>query len=525
MLPNFAGEQIGPRLNSFNGWTALSLLVLIWLGAVLCADITRPWISAIDYNGAVWSQSAHNILRAGLIETSGASSGFYFGPLPIPASGYYLHHPPLLHLAIAALFALLGEHEWVARMVPISCSLASVVLLWLLVRRCVGVRSATLSAAVFASLPMELRYGKMVNFEPVVLMLMLGALWSIRNWSLSSDFRWKVAAMGFVLTGLWVDWAMYLFVLALCICWFLRRDLQCRRFAGLLLVTALLSALLYLLRIRLLRSDAWTNLLDAFLCRVGCGDGRHFSELDWTKRIVSSLEIHFLPVSWVLAAFGSALVIRYKEHNAGLRWLGFACSTIFVMDVLFLGVFQNDSYIHQYIGFYLIAPISIMAGVALDRLTAWAGSLFARRMAHTIASGVICLLLAIVAVRGERRANALAWQFRILDYKSQEPADLIPDLGEAIRGNFSPGTQVLCNFLPDYGPQLEYYSHRQLLNNLSKYSSWRRYLRDSTQRIGGVVWMGAAAGKDIVSKLPSGTKRFVKLGNISFCLWKPAIKR
>jgi 4-amino-4-deoxy-L-arabinose transferase-like glycosyltransferase len=136
----------------------------------------------VDYNGAVWSQAAHNILRAGLIATWGQSSAYYFGPLPIPPSGYYLHHPPGLHLVLTALFALFGEHEWVARMLPISCSLASVILLWLLARSCVGIRAASLSAAVFACLPMELLYGKMVNFEPIVLMLILGALLCLRYW-------------------------------------------------------------------------------------------------------------------------------------------------------------------------------------------------------------------------------------------------------------------------------------------------------------------------------------------------------
>jgi LmbE family N-acetylglucosaminyl deacetylase len=109
-------------------WAVLFAAVFIWLATALSANITRPWINALDYNGAVWSQSAHNILRAGLAETLGASSGFYFGPLPIPAWGYYLHHPPLLHLVITALFAVLGEHEWVARLLPIGCSLTSVIL-------------------------------------------------------------------------------------------------------------------------------------------------------------------------------------------------------------------------------------------------------------------------------------------------------------------------------------------------------------------------------------------------------------
>ena len=68
-------------------WTALFAVVLIWLAVALSWDMRRPWVEGVDYNGAVWSQAAHNILRAGLAETWGASSGFYCGPLPIPAWG------------------------------------------------------------------------------------------------------------------------------------------------------------------------------------------------------------------------------------------------------------------------------------------------------------------------------------------------------------------------------------------------------------------------------------------------------
>ena len=152
-------------VQSYRRWAVVFAAVFVSLAAAFFANINRPWTDMLDFNGAVWSQSAHNILRAGLAQTSGASSGFYFGPLPIPPSGYYLHHPPLLHLAVTALFAVFGEHEWVARLLPIGCSLMSVVLLWSLVCSCAGSRTATLSAAVFATLPMELRYGQKVNFE------------------------------------------------------------------------------------------------------------------------------------------------------------------------------------------------------------------------------------------------------------------------------------------------------------------------------------------------------------------------
>src|SRR5260370_17687660 len=246
-------KQSRPITRSSNTWAALLLVVLAWLGWVLSRNIQGPWISDVDYNGSVWSEAANDILRAGLITTCGQSSAYYFGPLPIPPWGYYLHHPPGLHLVLTALFALFGEHEWVARMLPISCSLASVILLWLLVRSCLGIRAASLSAAVFACLPMELIYGKMVNFEPIVLMLIPCPLFSLRYFHLSTNRLWQRAAFGLLVIGMWVDWAMYIFVVVLCIWWFLNSNATHRRFARAVLFAALISGLLYLMSIRPLK--------------------------------------------------------------------------------------------------------------------------------------------------------------------------------------------------------------------------------------------------------------------------------
>jgi LmbE family N-acetylglucosaminyl deacetylase len=306
-------------VQSYRRWAVVFAAVFVSLAAAFFANINRPWTDMLDFNGAVWSQSAHNILRAGLAQTSGASSGFYFGPLPIPPSGYYLHHPPLLHLAVTALFAVFGEHEWVARLLPIGCSLMSVVLLWSLVCSCAGSRTATLSAAVFATLPMELRYGQMVNFEPCVLMLILGALLCLRYWHLSGDPLWKHGALGLIFVGFWVDWAMYLFGVSLCL-WF-GQSRKGRRFAWTLLIVALLSAALYLLRIRLLRPDAWENLSHTFVVRLGSSGTDHFTELQWISRVFNSLLAHFFILNWMLAAAGAVIVLRNRLRNEGSLWL------------------------------------------------------------------------------------------------------------------------------------------------------------------------------------------------------------
>jgi 4-amino-4-deoxy-L-arabinose transferase-like glycosyltransferase len=501
-------------------WAALFAVTLIWLAVFLSWEITRPWINGVDYNGAVWSQAAHNILRAGLGETSGASSGFYFGPLPIPAWGYYLHHPPLLHLVIAFLFTIFGEHEWVARLVPVGCSLISVVLLWLLVKSCAGPRTATLSAAVFSALPMQLRYGPMVNFEPCVLMLMLGALFCLRWHQVSGKSGWRYGALAFILVGLWVDWAMYLFVIALCLCWLLHSGSRDRRFAGMICVGALVSAALYLLRIVWLRHDAWEDLFDTFMVRLGTGKGGHFSEWQWINRIADTLVANFLPIGLILGATGAVLLWRARRDGEGFHWLGRATLSVLIMDALFVGLFQNDSYIHEYIAFYALVPVSIGAGIALDRLATtlkWKDAPFFGYASHV----VICLIVAAIAVSGFGHTQHMIRRFRILDYHTEEPPDLIPKLGRAIRANFSSDTHVLCNFLPDYGPQLAYYAQRDILNNLSEYRFWDPHLRDPSKQVGGVVWVSPSpSAQGILAKLPAGTKQFLKVGGLTFCLWK-----
>ena len=56
----------------------------------------RPWTYNDDYNGAFWSQAARNLNRAGFAATAGVPAPLYFGALPIPAGGLYVHHPTLL---------------------------------------------------------------------------------------------------------------------------------------------------------------------------------------------------------------------------------------------------------------------------------------------------------------------------------------------------------------------------------------------------------------------------------------------
>jgi hypothetical protein len=66
---------------------------------------------------------------------------------------------------------------------------------------------------------------------------------------------------------------------------------------------------------------------------------------------------------------------------------------------------------------------------------------------------------------------------------------------------------------------LSYYAQRILINNIVEYRFWPKYLQEP-KRVGGVIWMGSIMAEDIVTELPAGTKRFVELGDVPFCLWR-----
>ena len=106
------------------------LAVLALYAAGLSRDLTEPWVGMHDWNGAFYSQLARNLLRYPWSEHHGVPIVAVGESLP-PADerSFYATHPPGLVWLVAGAFAMGGEAESVARMVPIVASLASLLLL------------------------------------------------------------------------------------------------------------------------------------------------------------------------------------------------------------------------------------------------------------------------------------------------------------------------------------------------------------------------------------------------------------
>lgn len=505
-------------------WTALFLGLLTWHGAVLSINIARGWTNHHDWNGFLWSQAAHNHLRAGLRNTLGASAWNYFGPPPIPPEAYYVHHPPLLSLILAAMFAVLGEHEWVARLLPVTFSLMSAVLLWLLVREAAARRAATLAVAVFAACPMELYFGQMVNFEALMVVWMLGALCCLRRWQLTTSGAYLAAMVCFVALGLWTEWPMYILAVVLAATLLTRRPPDWRA-AGLLIAIALASAMLFLLHIRLVRPDAWRDALGQFTFRLSAdsaltrASGGTFTATEWFLRQGRFLTRGILWPLWILALGGAVVCWRKRLASDGLRWLGWAALSLFSMQAIYLAVWRNVSYTHEYASFYFVLPVAIMGGVALDGLLSWVQQRWSSKLPRAVAH---CLLVAtIVGLCGWGYAQSRVYHQRyyLLEWGGPEPEDLIPSLGRTIARAFPDDAMIICNF-PWISPQLQYYARKEMAFQKTVYVDWQPYLA-TNRTIDGVIWQEAQGAAELLAALPPGHREVVHFGPYSFCLWRP----
>ncbi len=521
-------------------WAAGLFVVLAFLASAFAHTLTAPWVEEDTWYGAVYSQAAHNNLRVGILANGGVPATLYFGPLPIPREAYYVHHPTLLPLMVTAAFEIFGEAEWVARLVPIACSLASVVFLWLLVSSAVGRRAATFSAGIFATLPMELHYGDLVDFEPCLLMWMLAALLCLRYWWISNRWGWAVSAAACCQFALWTDWPGYLFVLSLAGGFILMSYRKAtasaraaapyaRHLGGALLGMVGCSGVFFLWQIHHVNPDAWADLWNALLMRLdnhvavavgaSAANAARFTFIEWCRAVLHGMSEDFLAAPWILAVVGIVCLCRGWKKTEGLRWCGLVVMPMCFAGVVYVVVLRNESFIHDFATFYIIGALALLAGLGLDGLIGMVERRLQAGLWRSAASAGLCAMFVALATSGYSRAESERSPFRVLDGQTAEPADLAAVLGRCVGRLFPEGTEVLCNFDP-YGSTLDYYAERTILTNLSEPAHWQAAIAHEHGPVGGIIWLGAPQAEAIISILPKSEVTPVTVEGIRFATWR-----
>ena len=297
--------------------------------------------------------------------------------------------------------------------------------------------------------------------------------------------------------------------------------------AGLLLLgLAVASLCLFLVQIRLVRLDAWRDLWQQFLFRLSSDPGlgqrqvATFTWAQWLKKLAQFLGDGVLPLAWAIAIGGAAYTARRAARDR-LRELGGTALSLFLMGAMYVLVWRNVSFTHEYAYFYFAAPVAMMAGVGLDAVWSWFGISPSNRRWRYAAPVVVLSAIVALAIAGHRRTLALHRErYYMLIWGSAEPRDLVRELGRTAERFFPDDTELLCNF-PWDSPQLEYYARRSIAFRLITFADWQPLLVWPGQRVGGIIWLGAPGADELMAILPEGNRQIVQFDDFRFCFWRP----
>jgi hypothetical protein len=201
-----AGRNKRGRLSSFAALAALGLAVVIYIGVSLFG-INMP---------VLWGHYGYHygeyVLRARVALRFHTFIPAHWGGATFPpVSTYYLHHPILPSLLLAAAFFVFGEQYFLVRAIPAVWGLITLVIVWRLARRGFGDYPAAAAAIVYATLPFTAAFSAL--YDPGHLAA-LGFLFAMDAWLRYLERPGRrpalAAILGIALCGL-SEWTPYLY--------------------------------------------------------------------------------------------------------------------------------------------------------------------------------------------------------------------------------------------------------------------------------------------------------------------------
>jgi hypothetical protein len=108
--------------------------------------------------------------------------------------------------------------------------------------------------------------------------------------------------------------------------------------------------------------------------------------------------------------------------------------------------FQNDSYIHEYISFYFVAPVAVMGGIALDRLIELFPKAAVTRKFAIAGELSALLLLVMFGTLGATQSESTSMPIPHLGLQNSRACESHSGIGRRDPGEFSTGSTRSLQF-------------------------------------------------------------------------------
>lgn len=399
------------------------LLLLLAAAALLTFNVDSTWWGQDGHNGAWFSAAVRNYERYGALNV-----GLLIlrnAELTTPENFIvYTHHPPLAVWMAASGAALFGNHEAVLRLVMVATTLISTAAFYVLVRRLIGVRGALWAAGFYVLTPMIAYFGRMPNHEAPALMFTLLFMAVYVRWlSQPTRARWLML-LAFGGLAAWTAWATLFFTGLACVVALLTSKSGAQRRDALLLGVLILVITAAVIGFyQLQRPETIDGLLDAFVRRTASTtdhlDSPTFTIDAFFFRQIGHLLLLATPGLLFLALIGALLLARGEllssaaqpqaiaplgkgqnaaDVNAPRPPLRLTLLILLGGAALYLLVFRNAAYIHDYYKMYAMPALALLAALPFTAAYPAPVARFMRPITAGLALSVLIISAGVLVV-------------------------------------------------------------------------------------------------------------------------------
>jgi 4-amino-4-deoxy-L-arabinose transferase-like glycosyltransferase len=327
----------------------------------------------------------------------------------------YGHHPPTLGVLLAGWFRLLGDDgPRTARALPACFHLVSALLVFAILRRHYPGPPGLVAALAFAVVPMSSYFGKMVNFEPLVLPFVIAAVFGWWEWAETGRARALVASAACVAAGALVDWPMLLVPVVLLADGLRRaRRGEGGRFVRAGLALAIGSALIGIA----IATWASAPVGSSELGRAFSFRSRLHGRYPWWRlagKLVDYNRRYFTEPVFVASLVAAWLLARAAWRDGRVAARERLLALFGAVGLLPVVAFPTSARYHAYWQFYLLPYATLSVAYVLDTL---AMRIPARRLAYAVVVvGVLVSSGVTLAGRYARPSGYVARQVREFEH-------------------------------------------------------------------------------------------------------------
>ena len=298
----------------------------------------------------------------------------------------YLHWPPLNGILLGMAFRIFGESEAVVHSFTIVVNICFIVAFYFLVKRCFDRQTAIFSVFALLTLPVFIQYGRLAWTPNAPLAAICAALYCfVRGTETSLNWKWIFAGVAAVVLGVLLSWEVAplgLILLGFAI-WqrSKARQVAAATYAAASLCTVVIVLGYYVYYSPELQGSLWATV------RYRMGAPYHPTDIPihaWTDHVNYSTHITLsiwltnmrngwgMLLGGAMSLVATAGLIRWSWTNRKSRPdVFFVVGALLGTMILWIALFPNFVFIHDYESLFLVPLVAVSLGVALKLGAEW----------------------------------------------------------------------------------------------------------------------------------------------------------